>query len=169
MSVSIHVQAFEADESADQYELHCSQQFPAKEIVWFFVIGRIEILVIRDVTKMVVVSSSSKALDGIVVGGVVIIGPLIEAETGVDSSRSVLLDSMIDRGDSTNVPSVDRAIPIPAAMKSPTSLDLLSTSCEDICSTELSTDDSKAEDGGETVGETDEAVELTQGPLVCCA
>jgi hypothetical protein len=167
--VSIHVQAFEADESADQYELHCSQQFPAKEIVWFPVIGRIEILVIRDVTKMVVVSSSSKVLDGIVIGDGVIIGALDKAETGVGSSRCVLLDGMIDRGVSPIAAPAERVIPIPAAMKSPRLLDSLSTLCAECCSTELSTDGSKAEDADEAVGETDEAVELTQGTLVCCA
>lgn len=117
---------------------------------------------------IVMISSWSTVLDGIVIGGVVIVGVLDEAETGIDSSRLVVLDGMIDRGVSTNVASAERVMPIPAAMKSPTLLDMTSMFGEESWSIELMAGVSKAEDGGEAVCETDAAVELTQGPLVCC-
>lgn len=57
VSVGYQDQVFEANESADQYKLHCSQQPPAKEIVWFPVTGPIVIIVARDVIKIFEVSS----------------------------------------------------------------------------------------------------------------
>ena len=55
-------------------------------------------------------------LDGFVIGGVVIVSVLDEAETGVDCSRSVVLRGMIDGGASPIAASAEWVIPIPAAM-----------------------------------------------------
>jgi len=140
VSIETDVKTFETDELANQYELHCSQQSPAKDMVTFPVVG-----------------------------GVVIIGALDEAETNVVSSSFMVLDGTIDRGDSPIAVSAEWVIPIPAAMKSPTLLDLPSMLCEERCSIELMTDGSKAEAEVEAADETNEVVvALVQTSPVRC-
>jgi len=108
-------------------------------------------------------------LDGVVIGGVEIIDMLDEAETGVGSSSFVVLDGKINGGASPIAVPTEWLIPIPAAIKSPTLLGLISTFGEESFSVELMIDGVRAEAREKAVGETNAAVELTQGPLVSCA
>lgn len=128
------VQASDADEFADQYELHCSQQSPVKDRVTF------------------------PAADGVVVTKA-----LDVVAFSMEAPLSVVLMGTVDRDSSTV--SVEWVIPSPAAMKSPTFLDVVSTLDEVDFVAEASDED------GEVAAdcERERAVELAQRLPVPCA